>query len=104
MYYPYNLTVVKPKINKWKVFLIVVIVLAIILLSVYGGIKYAKYIKDKKQAEEIQKEQEMLEEQKRIEEEKEAKRLKNSKPLTEQQIRQYRKYIFFRRKKGISNF
>lgn len=103
MYYPYNLTVVKPKMNKWKIFIIVVIVLAIILLSIYGGIKYAKYIKAKKQEEELQKEQELLKEQKKIEEEKEAKRLKNSQPLTEEQMRKYRKYIYVRRKKSILN-
>lgn len=104
MYYSYNLTVVKPKINKWKVFIIVLIVLVVLLLSIYGGIKYAKYINDKKNKEELQKEQEQLEEQKRIEEEKEAKRLKNSKDLTQEQIRGNRKYIFFRRKEGIFNF
>ncbi len=86
MYYPYNLTVVKPKINKWKVFIIVLIVLAIILGSIYCGIKYAKYVKVKKQEEEIRKEQELLEEQKRIEVEQEAKRLKNSQPLTQEQM------------------
>ena len=86
MYYPYNLTVVKPKINKWKVFIIVLIVLAIILGSIYCGMKYAKYVKVKKQEEEIRKEQELLEEQKRIEVEQEAKRLKNSQPLTQEQM------------------
>ena len=54
--------------------------------------------------EELQKEQEQLEEQKRIEEENETKRLKNSKDLTQEQIRNNRKYIFFRRKESISNF
>lgn len=86
MYYPYNYTVVEPKINKWKIFIVVVIILVIILLSIYGGIKYAKYMKNKKLEEEIQKEQVIIEEQKRIEEEKDAKRLKNSKPLTEDQM------------------
>lgn len=86
MYYPYNLIVVKPKMNKWKIFIVVLIVLIIILLSIYGGIKYAKYMKDKKLEQELQKEQEILEEQKRIEQEKEAKRLKNANPLTEEQM------------------
>ncbi len=87
MYYPYNLTVVKPKINKWKILIIVLIVLVIIALSIYGGIKYAKYKNDKKLEEALKKEQEQLEEQKRIEEEKEAIRLKNSKSLTQEQMR-----------------
>lgn len=86
MYYPYNLTVVKPKMNKWKIFIIVLIVIVIILLSIYGGIKYAQYMNKQKYEEELQKQQEQLEEQKRIEEEKEAKRLKNAKPLTEEQM------------------
>ncbi len=86
MYYPYNLIVVKPKINKWKIFIVVLIVLVIILLSIYGGIKYAKYIENKKFEQQLQKEQEQKEEQKKIEEEKEAKRLKNSKPLTQEQM------------------
>ncbi len=86
MYYPYNLIVVEPKINKWKIFIVVLIVLVIILLSIYGGIKYAKYLENKKFEQQLQKEQEQQEEQKKIEEEKEAKRLKNSKPLTEEQM------------------
>lgn len=86
MYYPYNLIVVKPKINKWKIFIIVLIALIIILLSIYGGIKYAKYIENKKLEQQLKKEQEQQEEQRKIEEEKEAKRLKNSKPLTDEQI------------------
>lgn len=86
MYYPYNLTVVKPKINKWKIFIVVLILVVIILLSIYGGIKYAKHMQAKKAIEELQKEQEIIEEQKRIEEEKEAKRLKNASPLTQEQM------------------
>lgn len=86
MYYSYNLTVVKPKMNKWKIFIIVLIVIVIILLSIYGGIKYAQYMNKQKYEEELQKQQEQLEEQKRIEKEKEAKRLKNAKPLTEEQM------------------
>lgn len=86
MYYPYNLIVVKPKINKWKIFIVVLIVLVIILLSIYGGIKYTKYMQNKKLEKELQKEQEIIEEQKRIEQEKEAKRLKNANPLTQEQM------------------
>ena len=86
MYYPYNLTVVKPKMNKWKIFIIVLIVIVIILLSIYGGMKYAKHMQDKKTIEELQTKQEIIEEQKRIEQEKESKRLKNAKPLTEEQM------------------
>ena len=86
MYYPYNLIVVKPKINKWKIFIVVLIVLVIILLSIYGGIKYTKYMQNKKLEKELQKEQEIIEEQKRIQQEKEAKRLKNANPLTQEQM------------------
>lgn len=87
MYYPYNLTVIKPKINKWKIFIVVIIMVIIILLAIYGGIKYAKHRQSENIEQEIQKEQQIIQEQKRIQEEKEAKRLKNSKPLTEAQMR-----------------
>ncbi len=86
MYYPYNLTIVKPKINKWKILIVVLVVLVIIALSIYGGIKCAKYKNNKKIEEQIQKEKEILEEQERIEKEKEAKRLKNLSNLTEEQM------------------
>ena len=86
MYYPYNFIEVEPKMNKWKIFVVVLIIITIIILSIYGGIKYAKYMQDRNAEEELQKEQEIIEEQKRIEEEKEAKRLKNARPLTEEQM------------------
>lgn len=104
MYYSYNLTVIKPKMSKWKIFIIILIVLAIILLAIYGGIQYAKYENNKKIEEELRIQQEQLEQERKIEEEKEAKRLKNSQPLTEEQMRKHRKYIFFRRKKSVFNF
>lgn len=97
MYYNYDLIVVKPRANKKKIIIIVLIVLAVIALSIYGGIQFAKYInvrniaiaEENKRQEQIRLEQEKIEEQKRIEEEKrieEAKRLKNSQALTEEQI------------------
>lgn len=86
MYYDYNVTVVKPKMKKWKIVVIVLIVLVILALSIYGGIKYAEYKNNVKIQEHIQKEQELLEEQRRIEEEKEKKRLKNANTLTEEQM------------------
>lgn len=86
MYYDYNVTVVKPKMKKWKIVVIVLIVLVILALSIYGGIKYAEYKNNVKIQEQIQKEQELLEEQRRIEEEKEKKRLKNANTLTEEQM------------------
>lgn len=86
MYYGYNLTVVKPKMKKWKIIIIILIVLVVIALSVYGGIKYAQHKNNEKIQEQVRKEQELLEEQKRIEQEKEAKRLKNANTLTEEQM------------------
>ena len=86
MYYGYNLTVVKPKMKKWKIIIIILIVLVVIALSVYGGIKYAQNKNNEKIQEQIRKEQELLEEQKRMEAEKEAKRLKNANTLTEEQM------------------
>ena len=66
MYYPYNFIEVEPKMNKWKIFVVVLIIITIIILSIYGGIKYAKYMQDRNAEEELQKEQEIIEEQKRI--------------------------------------
>jgi len=86
MYLGYNVIVVKPRMKKWKIIIIILIVLIFIALSIYGGIKYAQYKNNKKIEEQIQKEQELLEEQKRIEREKEAKRLKNASTLTEEQM------------------
>lgn len=86
MYYGYNLTVVKPKMKKWKIIIIILIVLVVIALSVYGGIKYAQHKNNEKIQEQVRKEQELLEEQKRMEAEKEAKRLKNANTLTEEQM------------------
>lgn len=86
MYLGYNVTVVKPKKVIWKIILITVIVLFIIALSIYCGIKYAQYKNNKIIEAQILKEQQIIEEQKRIEKEKEAKRLKNSQPLTEEQM------------------
>lgn len=86
MNYGYEIVSIKPKINKWKIILVISIVLIVIALSIYGGIKYAQYKNNEKIQEQIRKEQELLEEQKRIEAEKEAKRLKNSKTLTEEQM------------------
>lgn len=86
MYLGYNVTVVKPKIKKWKIVVIVLIVLVILALSIYGGIKYAEYKNNVKIQEQIQKEQELLEEQRRIEEEKERIRLKNANTLTKEQM------------------
>lgn len=105
MYYNYEIfTVDKPKIKKWKVIVVVLIIITVISLAIYGGIQYAKYENEKKIQEELRKEQELIAEQKRIEEENEKKRMKNSQELTEKQIRSNRKYLFFRRKSGIFNF
>ena len=63
MYYGYNLTVVKPEMKKWKIIIIALIVLIVIALSVYGGIKYAQYKNNEKVKEQERLEQELLEEQ-----------------------------------------
>lgn len=90
----YDLIVVKPKMNKKKIALLIIILLIVVALAVYGGIKLAGHVKDKKMAEEKERlEKEIaakIEEEKRQEEIRkaleEAKRLKNSEPLTEEQM------------------
>lgn len=90
MLYNYGLIAVKPKINKKKIFLVILIVLVIIALSIYTAIKYAKYKHEQNLKEQIEIENAeinaKIEEEKRIEEEKEAKRLKNANPFTEEQM------------------
>ena len=104
MYYDYNVTIVKPKKKKWKIILIVVIVLVILALSIYGGIKYAEYKKNKEIEEQIKKEQQLLEEQKRIEAEKEAIRLKNANNLTEEQMQAIEKIYSIEEKTAFLTF
>lgn len=89
MSYYYGLIEVKPKINKKKIFFIILIVLVIIALSIYAAIKLAEQKKQKQ----IEMEQTKIEEQIRIEQEriaeeqrKEAEKLKNANPFTEEQM------------------
>lgn len=91
MFYNYGLVeIVTPKINKKKVFFVILIVVLIIALSIFGAIKYSQNVHNKKEEElkEIEN-QKIIEEAKRIQEEQERerlKRLKNSEPFTEQQM------------------
>ena len=89
MFYQFESFDVKPKLNKKKVFICVLIVISIIALSVFGAIKFAEYQKQK----EIELELAKIEEEKRIEEEriaeekrKEQEKLKNANAFTEEQI------------------
>lgn len=90
MLYNYELIEAKPKLNKKKIFFLILIVLIIVALSIYCAIKVAEY-QNKKQ---IQIEQaRIVEEQRKIEEEriaeearKEAEKLKNVNPFTEEQM------------------
>lgn len=86
MYYNYDLTMITPKKKRWKIVVIVLIVLTIIGMSIFAGIEYAKYVKDKKEEEQLILEEQKIQEQNRIAEEAEKKRLKNSLPLAEEQI------------------
>lgn len=89
MFYNYELIEVKPKLNKKKVFFLILIVLIITALSIYSGIKAAEYEKEKQ----LKLEQEKIEEQQRIEAEiidkeqrKKEEQLKKLKPFTEDQM------------------
>lgn len=89
MFYQFESFEVKPKINKKKVIICILIVLVIIALSVFAAIKFAEYQKQK----EIKLELAKIEEEKRIileriaeEKRKEAEKLKNANPFTEQQM------------------
>lgn len=86
MLYSYEMIELKPKLNKKKVFLIILIMLIIITLSIFGAIKLVEYkIEYKKEIERIEEEkrqEEILLEAQR----KEAERLKNANPFTEEQI------------------
>lgn len=90
MLYNYELIEVKPKLNKKKVFFLILIVLIIIGLSIYSAIKTAEY-QDEKQMEieqaRIEEEQRRLEEERIAEEaRKEAEKLKNANAFTEEQM------------------
>lgn len=89
MFYNYELIEVKPKLNKKKVFFLILIVLIITALSIYSGIKAAEYEKEKQ----LKLEQEKIEEQQRIEAEiiaeeqrKKEEQLKKLNPFTEDQM------------------
>lgn len=89
MLYQFEAFDVKPKLNKKKIFLIILIVLVIVALSIFGAIKLAEYQKQKQ----IEIEQAKIEEEQRIEQEriaeearKEAEKLKNANPFTEEQM------------------
>jgi hypothetical protein len=97
----YDLIIGKPRINKWKVVGAILIVIAIISFSIFGGIQYAKYERNMIEREALEKEiqkgieqQEQIAEQIRIEQEEEAKKLKNAEPLTRRTNRINTKYIF----------
>lgn len=85
MLYNFEMIEVKPKLNKKKVFFIILIVF-IIALSIYDAIKIVQYQKQKK----IEEQEQIIESQRRLEEikrqEEEAKKLKNANPFTEQQM------------------
>ena len=98
MNYGYDLILVKPKLNKTKVIIIVLILLVIIGLSIFAGIEFAKYSKQKKieleQARIAKIEEERIAEEKRQEElriKAEQERidgLKNLQNFTEEQMQQ----------------
>lgn len=90
MLYNYGLIEVKPKINKKKIFFITLIIIVVISIAIYSGIKGAQY-KKQKENEKVN-EQIALEEQietdkiAKVKKEEEEKRLKNANPFTESQI------------------
>ena len=90
MLYNYELIEVKPKLNKKKVFLLILIVLIIIGLSIYSAIKTAEYQNEKQMEIEqakIEEEQRKIEEERIAEEaRKEAEKLKNANAFTEEQM------------------
>lgn len=93
MFYQFEYFEVRPKLNKKKIFMIILIVIVIVALSIYGAIKFAEYQNQKQieleqarleqiRIEEERKEQERIEEERR----KEEKRLKIENPFTEEQM------------------
>lgn len=89
MLYSYETIYIKPKLNKKKVFLLILIILVIIAISVYSIMYFIKKNKESqiaREQEEINKIK--IEEENKIKEQqkKEQERLKNSEPFTEEQI------------------
>lgn len=89
MFYNCEIVEVKQKLNKKKVFFLILIVLIIVGLSIYSAIKTAEYQNEKQ----MKIEQAKIEEQRKIEEEriaeearKEREKLKNANPFTEEQM------------------
>lgn len=101
MLYSYEVIDVKPKLNKKKVFICILILLIIIALSIYGGIYFAKKNKEEIVANEqekikIEEEVKLKEEQKR-----EQERLKNSQPFTEEQIQKIENIYYEQEEKNV---
>ena len=90
MLYNCELIEVKSKLNKKKIFFLILIVLIIIGLSIYSAIKTVEYQNEKQMEIEqarIEEEQRRLEEEKIAEEaRKEAEKLKNANAFTEEQM------------------
>lgn len=93
MYYGYDLVLVKPKLNKTKIAIIVILAIIVVVLSCFGGVQYAKYRKEKEIQQEMARiEQERIEEEKRQEEirkkeeEERIEGLKNLESFSEEQI------------------
>lgn len=90
MLYNYEIVEVKPKLNKKKVFFLILIVLIIIGLSIYSAIKTAEYQNEKRMEIEqakIEEEQRRLEEERIAEEtRKQEEKLKNANAFTEEQM------------------
>lgn len=89
--YNHCLIAVEKKVNKKKVFFLIIIVLTIVALSIYCAIKYVNYTKQKKEEQEkvILEQQELqrqLEIQAEIEKKQQEKEQINTKAFTEEQI------------------
>ena len=89
MLYPYELIEVKPKLNKKKIFFVILIVL-IIALSIYGGLEFTKQQYEKQmeiEQAQIEEEQRKQEEERLKEQvEQEARMAKMTNPFTEEQM------------------
>lgn len=85
---PYETIKIKPELNKKKVFLAILVIIVVVSLSIYSGIKTAEYEHEIQKEQISQKEQE---DQARIEQEEQAR--KQAQQIAEEQAKQEKERI-----------
>ena len=97
MYNDFDLIKIKPKLNKKKIVITILIVLLIIFISIFSAVKFAEFKHKKEYEKALQIENERILEEKRIEEERiaeqqrleEQQKQKNAKPFNEEQLQAF---------------